>query len=785
MLQRLPSSGGALNSRFNNSGNFGNPPDGGGVGAGAAEVDLRYLGSRRDARAGRRPALRQRRLGERRARLDRPQLHSRRHDRAGRGAAGRRLVDLRLGRDRRRRQHHHPPPARTGFLASAQLGVFGEGDGFTQNYQLSWGIGNRDDSGTRIVIGANYVKQDEVSSADRDISQFPTPGTTACDTTCSSGTPNGRFIVLGQDLTLIAPVHRPDADAGRLSGRLPAPPTASTSRRSTSSRSRSSATAPSSTSPRSWARTSSSICAALYNRRNSSQPGGASAAVRRPRRRQRQSARHDLIDATNPFNPFGRCATTRHAATGTYAFIGRRVVENGPRRYDQEVDTYYVAGTLDGYVRAVRPRLVLGRQRRLGPQQGRAGRCTATSTPPTSPARSARSRPAPRPACRSTSSAARARSPRRCSIMSPSPSATAASRSCGTSPPTSPAACSTCPAGRPASRSASSIATRAASSIPIRSSPPASARTSRRCRPRAATMSTRPMPNCGCRCSRDTDFFHRLELTGAARYSDYSTSGSTTTFSAGINWEPIEDLLFRGSWAEGFRAPEHRRAVRHAVALRPGGRRSLLGRRHGGATPADGPRQLHRRGRPRQRQLRPVQRAAAGGDRRQSRISSRRTSESWGVGAVWRPSLPAAAVARGQLFQHPGRRRDPGDRRRRPCSAAARTLGDAAELRRDRPHRLGPGHRRSAASCRTSPASRPTASTSPSTTAARATGCGDVRPVLDQHLPVQLHGHRPGDGRRHRDRARGHRAGQPRPGLPRSSSRPRSSTGRRTISAPR
>src|SRR3954469_19142029 len=47
VLQRLPSSGGALNSRFNNSGNFGNPPDGGGVGAGAAEVDLRYLGSKR------------------------------------------------------------------------------------------------------------------------------------------------------------------------------------------------------------------------------------------------------------------------------------------------------------------------------------------------------------------------------------------------------------------------------------------------------------------------------------------------------------------------------------------------------------------------------------------------------------------------------------------------------------------------------------------------------------------------------------------------------------------
>ncbi len=47
ILQRLPSSGGGLNGKFNNSGNLGNPPDGGGVGAGAAEIDLRYLSSRR------------------------------------------------------------------------------------------------------------------------------------------------------------------------------------------------------------------------------------------------------------------------------------------------------------------------------------------------------------------------------------------------------------------------------------------------------------------------------------------------------------------------------------------------------------------------------------------------------------------------------------------------------------------------------------------------------------------------------------------------------------------
>ena len=47
VLQRLPSAAGGINGKFNNSGNLGNPPSGAGVGAGAAEIDLRYLGSTR------------------------------------------------------------------------------------------------------------------------------------------------------------------------------------------------------------------------------------------------------------------------------------------------------------------------------------------------------------------------------------------------------------------------------------------------------------------------------------------------------------------------------------------------------------------------------------------------------------------------------------------------------------------------------------------------------------------------------------------------------------------
>ena len=52
--------------------------------------------------------------------------------------------------------------------------------------------------------------------------------------------------------------------------------------------------------------------------------------------------------------------------------------------------------------------------------------------------------------------------------------------------------------------------------------------------------------------------------------------GSTTTFKAGVNWKPIEDLRLRGSWARRFPCAADRRAVRHPVALRPGARRSLL-----------------------------------------------------------------------------------------------------------------------------------------------------------------------------------------------------------------
>jgi iron complex outermembrane receptor protein len=47
LLQQLTTGGSALNTKFNSSGNFGYPPDGGGIGAGSSQVDLRNLDSKR------------------------------------------------------------------------------------------------------------------------------------------------------------------------------------------------------------------------------------------------------------------------------------------------------------------------------------------------------------------------------------------------------------------------------------------------------------------------------------------------------------------------------------------------------------------------------------------------------------------------------------------------------------------------------------------------------------------------------------------------------------------
>jgi len=45
-----------------------------------------------------------------------------------------------------------------------------------------------------------------------------------------------------------------------------------------------------------------------------------------------------------------------------------------------------------------------------------------------------------------------------------------------------------------------------------------------------------------------------LELNGAIRYADYSTSGGVTTFKVGVNYTPVTDIRFRGTYSRDIRA---------------------------------------------------------------------------------------------------------------------------------------------------------------------------------------------------------------------------------------
>lgn len=348
VLQRLPSAGGGLNGKFNNSGNFGNPPDGGGVGAGAAEIDLRYLGSKRTlvlvdglrfvnaASASGVPGS-----------VDLnaiPESMIERVEVLQDGASAIYGSDAIAGVVNiitKRRQK--------GLIGTVQLGGYDDGDGFTQNYQLSWGNGG--DGPTQIVIGGNFVKQDPISSGDRDISLFPAPYSSSClDGGCSSGTPLGRFIVLGNDLTLRGPViGRPIV----FNPLVPNDPASDFKDFTTADRFN---FAPYNfiltplerygvflTAKQELGENMNLSGKLVWNRRNSKNQAAPLPLFVGPDAGNGNLLDTIVIDATNPYNPFGQTL-----GPGTYNFIGRRVIEGGPRRYNQKVETSYGTVTLDG-----------------------------------------------------------------------------------------------------------------------------------------------------------------------------------------------------------------------------------------------------------------------------------------------------------------------------------------------------------------------------------------------------------------------------------------------------
>ncbi|GAA4858289.1 TonB-dependent receptor [Luteimonas vadosa] len=358
VVQALTASGSALNTKFNSSGNFGFPPDGSGVGAGSAQVDLRHLGSRRvlvlvDG---------MRWVNEASA--------------SGVGAA----VDLNtipLAIVERIEVLEDGASALYGSDAiagvvniitrrnfdgasvSLQYGEYAEGDGATTKADFAWG---RNGERSNLFLGASYTEQEPVRSADRAQARFPVPGTGVAFG--SSGTPTGRFIFrnpntgVTHDLTpnngASNPIYNPTQTGCTRTDSYHCFATADRFNFSPFNL----VLTPSERAGLfgqfrlDISDNTSFYARGLYNRRKSTNQAapepiflGLSAGTGNPR------ADNIFISRLNPFNPFGFDLDARlstPAAQRNLFLIGRRPVEGGPRIFNQDVDTWYLGTGLEG-----------------------------------------------------------------------------------------------------------------------------------------------------------------------------------------------------------------------------------------------------------------------------------------------------------------------------------------------------------------------------------------------------------------------------------------------------
>jgi outer membrane receptor protein involved in Fe transport len=53
----------------------------------------------------------------------------------------------------------------------------------------------------------------------------------------------------------------------------------------------------------------------------------------------------------------------------------------------------------------------------------------------------------------------------------------------------------------------------------------------------------------------DTPFFHQLTVSGAVRVADYKVGGTAWAYNGGVQWAPVDGLMFRGNYARAVRAP--------------------------------------------------------------------------------------------------------------------------------------------------------------------------------------------------------------------------------------
>ncbi|MDO6415486.1 TonB-dependent receptor [Sphingomonas sp. BIUV-7] len=566
VLQRLPSAAGGLNTKVNNSGNIGNPQDGGGVGAGTSEIDLRYLLAKRTlvmvdglryvpatAASGIPSTVDLNSIPE--SQIERIEvLQSGQSPLYGSDAiAGVVNIITKASQD--------------GLRASAQYGKFRAGDGATQDYNVSYGVKGPT---TSIVIGGTYVKQDKVSTADRSISQFPNPGQTSCTDPiggCSSGAVNGRIVFNPGNPSLPAGGSITVRNAPLTSRGVYDPTLVGGSFRAFTTADRFNF------SPFNYFLTPSERFGgflsakqelgsdinlrvkAVYNRRNSQNQAAFLPLFVGPDAGNGNLLDTVSIDATNPFNPFGiTLSSGANGTPATYSFIGRRLVEAGQRTYTQHVDTWSTTGTLDGSFDVGAHKFYWDVNAVVGLNDARQ-----TFTGNVNAANVARAL-GPVAACTGTCvplnifGGAGSITPAMLNYISFIERDTSYQRLYDYTANLSGDLFSL-PAGNVGVALGYEHRLQKGGFTPdpiiqagLGADIPAQAASGKFNTDEVYGEIRVPI-------LKDVPFFRSLEADGAVRHSSYSTSGSSTTFTGTGLWKPIDDLLLRGSYAEGFRAP--------------------------------------------------------------------------------------------------------------------------------------------------------------------------------------------------------------------------------------
>ncbi len=554
VIQRLSVSGSSLNTKFNSAGNFGFPPDGGGVGSGSTTVSLRNLGAKRTLILvdGLRWVSESSASGVSAA-VDLNTIPASAVDRIEiltDGASSLYGSDAIAGV-----VNIITKKKQEGGAARLYYGDYSIGDGATRQGNLSLGgSGDRYD----FFVDVSGYDQKRISSADWEQSRFPTPGIDGAvnPNSWSSATPNGRQVFAPSDPTNtfggLCPLDggasfcnlsgdgaggfRPWTNAERFNFapfNLLLTPSKRTSLFAQGSYRI--------TDNLSW------NLKGAYTQRESVNQAAPEPIFLGSEAGSGGLADFVGVDASNPFNPFGTISPEG-------SFLTRRPVEGGPRVFEQEVDTSYFSTGLNGdfeavdrqffwdvnYVTAVNKatQTVNGTyniahiQRALGP----VADCTAPCVPLDFFGGPGSITPEMLDYILFTEND---RSEQKLTSWTANISGEAFEL----------------PAG--ALTFASGYEYRKQSGFYLPDSVVTAGESNGV--PSGPTSGSYDVSEFYLELNAplvaDVAFAKRLDLSVASRFSDYSNFGNTTNNKIGLRWQLSDDLTLRSTWAEGFRAP--------------------------------------------------------------------------------------------------------------------------------------------------------------------------------------------------------------------------------------